>query len=381
MCPASIVLCLTFLLVASFSKPQDDFTNGNEQSDNSTVQSDPLLNYMKYRNEEMELTRCNLHKNSIKNNDEMEYESCINSTKNNCKNDSMRCEPREHIIKNLEDNNQTSTKFYINSTEINNFTLQEIKENFTKIEDKNNSILYKLNSNRIIKITFVEYRACDDSITCIQFCCPLGNILTIKGRCISRGEDNYALPNMYALPNIHGNDSEDETIDELFLTVRDPCVAKGYDREFLFPNRYLFLTNGSLYNNHDGEHISPKSYCFAIMFRDTYDVFVCENRTTLPVFISMCLLLSLPFLLLTFIIYSILPEFQNIHGYTLRAHVGSLFITYAIMCFGQVFGLSEVKYCVVLGTVYYIVPLIKNNTIKQIKFQKRRKFSNLIEKY
>ncbi|KAG5330659.1 MTH2 protein, partial [Acromyrmex charruanus] len=318
MCPPSIVLCSAFLLVASSSEPQDDFTNGNEQSDNSTMQSDPFVNSTKYQNEEVELTRCNLHKNSIKNNDEMQYESCINSTKNNCRNNSVQYvnESREYIIKNLEDDNQTSMEFYTNSTEINNFT------------------------------------ACNDSITCIQFCCPFGTILTIKGRCISHGEDNYVLPNMYALSNKHGNDSEDEMVDELFLTVRDPCVAKGYDREFLFPNTYLFLTNGSLYNNHDGEHISPKSYCFAIMFRDTYDVFVCDNRTTFPVFVSMCLLLSLPFLLLTFIIYSILPEFQNIHGYTLRAHVGSLFITYAIMCFAQVFGLGEVKYCVVLAYIF-----------------------------
>jgi len=152
MCPASIVLCLTFLLVASFSKSQDDFTNGNEQSDNST-QSDPLLNYMKYRNEEMELTRCNLHKNSIKNNNKMQYESCINSTNNNCKNDSEQYESREYIIKNHEDNNQTSMEFYANSTEINDFTLQEINENLTKTENKNNSILYKFH---IVQIQFQQ---------------------------------------------------------------------------------------------------------------------------------------------------------------------------------------------------------------------------------
>ncbi|KYN26781.1 G-protein coupled receptor Mth2 [Trachymyrmex cornetzi] len=360
MCLPSIVLYFAFLLVASFSEPQDDFTNGNEQSDNSTVQSDPLVNSTKYRNEEIRLTRFNSQKNSIKNNDKMQHESCINSTNNNCKNDSVRYESRDHIIKNVEDNNQTSMKFYANSTEINDFTLQEINKNLTKTEDKNDSISYKLNSNRIIETTFVEYRACNDNITCIQFCCPFGNILTMKGRCVSRREDNNALPSMYALPNMyallnlneHENDSEDETVDELFLTIRDPCVAKGYDHEFFFPNTYLFLTNGSLYNNHDGEHISPKSYCFAIMFRDTYDVIVCDDRTTLPVFVSLCLLLSLPFLLLTFIIYSILPEFQNIHGYTLRAHVGSLFITYVIMCFGQVFGFGEVKYCVALEKLY-----------------------------
>ncbi|KYQ54879.1 G-protein coupled receptor Mth2 [Trachymyrmex zeteki] len=343
MCPPSIVLCFAFLFVTSFSESQDDFTNGNEQSDNLTVQSDPLVNSIKYRNEEMKLTRSS-QKNSIKNNDEMQYESCINSTKNNCKNDSVGYESRENIIKNHKDNNQTSMEFCTNSTDINDFTLQEINKNLTKTEDKNNSISYKLDSNRIIKTTF-QYEACNDDITCIQFCCPFGNILmTTKGRCIS------------PLPNKHGNDSQDKTVDELFLTIHDPCVSKGYDRKFLFPNTYLFLTNGYLYNNHDGELILPESYCFAILFRDNrniYDVIVCDNQTTLPIFVSICLLLSLPFLLLTFIIYSILPEFQNIHGYTLRAHVGSLFITYAIMCFGQVSGLDELTlYCVPLAYIF-----------------------------
>jgi len=351
---SSIVLCFTFLLVTSFSEFQEDFTNGDEQSDNSTMQSDSLVNSTKYQNEEMELARCNSHENSVKNKNQMQYESCINSTKNNCKNDSVLYESREHIIKNHEDNNQTSMEFCTNSTEINNFTLPEINENFTKTEDKNNSISYKHDdSNRIVKTIFVKNEECTDNITCIQLCCQNGYNLTVKGRCVEqtmRGENKYTLPNIYALPNKQKNDSEDQISDELFLTVRDPCIAEGYGRQFVSANTYLFLTNGSLYTV-TGEFISPKSYCFAILFRNVYDVIICNNQTKLPVYVSVCHLLSLPFLLLTFIVYSILPELRNVHGYTLRAHVGSLFITYAIIYFGQqVSGLAEMKYCVALGT-------------------------------
>ncbi|XP_018358184.1 PREDICTED: G-protein coupled receptor Mth2-like [Trachymyrmex cornetzi] len=365
MCLSSILLCFAFLLVASFSEPQDDFTNGNEQSDNSTVQTDPLVNSTKYRNEEIRLTRFNSQKNSIKNNDKMQHESCINSTNNNCKNDSVRYESRDHIIKNVEDNNQTSMKFYANSTEINDFTLQEINKNLTKTEDKNDSIPYKLNSNRTIETTLVEYRACNNSITCIQFCCPFGNIV-VEGRCISRGEDNYALPNIYALLNLneHENDYEDETVDELVFTVHDPCIAKGHIHKFLYPNTYFFLTNGDLFTYSDYV-ILPKDYCFAILSGDIYSVIICESvyddddrddsTITPSVFSSVTIniLLSLLFLLLTFIIYSILPIFQTIHNYTMRTHVGSLFIAYAIMCFGQFFKLNELKYCVALAYIFY----------------------------
>ncbi|XP_018056323.1 PREDICTED: G-protein coupled receptor Mth2-like isoform X1 [Atta colombica] len=353
---SSIVLCFAFLLVASFSEFQEDFTNGDEQSENSTMQSDSLVNSTKYQNEEMELARCNSYENSVKNKNQMQYESCINSTKNNCKNDSVLYESREHIIKNHEDNNQTSMEFCTNSTEINNFTLPEINENFIKTEDKNNSISYKHDdSNRTIKTIFVKNDECTDNITCIQLCCQNGYNLTVKGRCVEqtmRGENKYTLPNLYALPNKQKNDSEDEISDELFLTVRDPCIAEGYGRQFVFANTYLFLTNGSLYTV-TGEFISPKSYCFAILFRNVYDVIICNNQTKLPVYVSVCHLLSLPFLLLTFIVYSILPELRNVHGYTLRAHVGSLFITYAIIYFGQqVSGLAEMKYCVALAYIF-----------------------------
>ncbi|KYN32649.1 G-protein coupled receptor Mth2 [Trachymyrmex septentrionalis] len=314
----SIVLCFALLLVASLSEFQEDFTNSDEQSDNSTMQSDFL----------------------------------VNSTKNNCKNDSVRYESREHIIKNLEDNNQTSMEFCTNSTEINNFTLPEINETFTKTED--NSISYKYDdSHTTVKTIFVKKEECNDNIACIQLCCNFGYNLTIKGRCIEHlGENKYTLQNMYALPNKQKNDSEDEISDKLFLTVRDPCVEQGYGRQFIYANTYLLLTNGSLYTV-TGEFISPKSYCFAIMFRKVYDVIICTGQTKLPVYISACHLLSLPFLLLTFIVYSVLPELRNMHGYALRAHVGSLFITYAIIYPGQqVSGFAELKSCVPLEKLY-----------------------------
>ncbi|KYM98016.1 G-protein coupled receptor Mth2 [Cyphomyrmex costatus] len=326
MYPSNIVFCFVFLLVASFSKSQGDFTNGNEQSDNSTVQSDPLVNSTEYRNEEIELTQCNSHENSIKNG-EVQYESCTNSTKNNCK-------------------NQTSMESCMNSTDINNSTLQNINENLTKTEDKNISISVELYQNQDkITVDTDTYKVCsDNNVTCIQLCCPLTNNLTVKGRCIYHGEENFALPNIYTFKN----DSKDETLNTLFVTVRDPCVETGYGRRMLSANTYLFLTNGSLYLS-NGEFISPKSYCFAILLRKIYDVIVCTNETKLPIYVSVCQLVSLPFLLLTFIIYSILPDLQNMHGYTLRAHVGSLFITYAIMYVGQqISGLAEKSYCVEL---------------------------------
>jgi len=309
----------------------------NEQNDNSTVLYDSIISSVGYQNDkrEMELTRCNSRENSIKNDDEMQYESCINSTKNDRKNHNSD-EPRGHIVKNHEENNQMESHALTlqNSTETNDSTLQEINENLY-----NNSI--------------VSYEACDN-VTCIQLCCPFGNrLMTIQGECVA---GNYSFPAMY------GNDFEDKKFDKLFLTVRDPCIVQGFGRRLLNASEYLFLVNGSLSYLNPKTLILPTSYCLAILNRNIYDVIVCTSQFKMPIYISACFLLSLPFLLLTFVIYSILPELQNMHGYILRAHVASLFITNAIEYVSRnVSGLATKNYCTALGTA--CVNYIYNNAV------------------
>ncbi|XP_071649039.1 G-protein coupled receptor Mth2-like isoform X1 [Temnothorax longispinosus] len=360
MCPPNIVLwCFVLLLVASFSKSQINFTNGDERSDNSMVRYHPLISsvkYFKYRNDEMESTQCNSCKNSIKNGDEMQYESRVNSTKNaDRKNDdSMWYESREHIIKNREQSNQMSMESYANSTEINvtDSTLQK-EENLTKVESESDSTPNELYGNSTTDdydnttAVIVPYKACDN-VTCIQLCCPFGDNLTSRGKCVADGPGNYSFPRVFAY-NFKG-----KRLNELFrLTVHDPCVLQGLERGQLNYHGYVFLNNGSLYLGPDTPLILPTSYCVAILQRNIYDTIVCANQIKVPIYISACLLISLPFLLLTFIVYSILPELQNMHGYTLRAHVASLFVTYAIMYFGQQnFELSEWRYCVPLAYIF-----------------------------
>lgn len=301
-------------------------------------------------------TQCSSCKNSFKN-DKVQYVSqIVNSTRNNRKNDSMQYESHGHIIKNHGQSNQISMEIrylHVNSTDINDIILQDINGNFTKTKDENNPASNKFygNSNtdeyNNITATIIPYEACDD-ITCIQLCCPFGNELTVRGMCVA-GQGIYYFPNI----STYGNDSEDKRLNELFpLTVHDPCVLQGVGRRLVNSNIYGFLFNGSLYSLLvPGELLSPMSYCLAILNREIYDVIICTNQTKIPIYISACLLVSLPFLLLTFVVYSILPKLQNIHGYTLRAYIASLFITYMIMYFGQqISGLAEWRYCVLLGT-------------------------------
>ncbi|XP_011171921.2 G-protein coupled receptor Mth2 [Solenopsis invicta] len=157
--------------------------------------------------------------------------------------------------------------------------------------------------------------------------------------------DSFYLPKL--------NKCKDGSDDPLFyLTVHDPCISRGFERRLLPFNEYLFLTDGSLYQG-PNKFILPSDFCLASFNRDIYEVIVCTNQTKYPIYVSACLLVSLPFLLLTFVVYSILPELQNIHGYTIRAYAGSLFITYTIMYCGQQVSELQVdeKTCIILAYI------------------------------
>lgn len=344
--PSSFVLWyFVFLLVAVSSEFRDDSTIVDEQSNNSTMQYEFLVDSMKYRYDEMKSILCNSRENSIKKNDEeMQYEFHINSTKN----DLVRYKPRGHIIRNREESNQMSMESRSNSTE-------SFNESLTKTEDESNSTSYEFGNTNDYNSghnmgTIVPYEECNN---CIQLCCPFGNRLTIQGQCVA-GSNNYSFPNVYK----YDNDSEDKTLDKLFqLTVHNPCVVQELGQHLLHPKAYLILPNGSVYQG-PGKLILASSYCLAIFNRYIYDVIACTSQTKAPIYISACLLVSLPFLLLTFVVYSVLPELQNIHGYTLRAQVASLFITYIIMYMGQqMTDLATKDYCIPLGTacINYII--------------------------
>lgn len=347
MYPSSVVLwCHMLLFVAPFSYSLGNSTNNDEQRNNLTVH-DFFVNSVKDQDDEMQQYR--LHENSTKNDNDTQYESHINS------NDSeYLIRYYEHILKFYEEDDQMFMTSRVNSTEIsdtNDSTLRASDKNLMKIGRENNSISDELYENMTsddynsTMVTIVSHEACENK-TCIQLCCPFGDRLTSEKKCVA-GQTNYSFPDVYQ------NGSEKRKLNELFqLTVRNPCILQRSAHRVLDSNEYSFLVNGSVYLDR-GELISSTSYCLAILDRDIYNAIACMIPVIFPAHIPICLLVSLPFLLLTFVVYSILPEVQNVHNYTLRVYIASLFIINLIIFLIQQFPeLSERKYCVPLGIAY-----------------------------
>ncbi|XP_012529841.1 G-protein coupled receptor Mth2 isoform X2 [Monomorium pharaonis] len=264
---------------------------------------------------------------------EMQYKLDVNSTKSNRKNDnnSKQYASREYITTDCKRNKQI--EFDANSTEINDAMLQEI-EYFFKTKNESNSTSHEdgnFHTNNNIKVIFVPNEECDN-VSCIQFCCPFTDKLTMEGNCVEKGNGSFFFPPLIA----YAKASEHVIFN---VTFHDPCVLKGFQHSLLDLQIYNFYENGTIGDPNTNKLISSTDYCFAILNQSNYDVIICNEtkknikneKTKFRLYLyGTCVLVSLPFLLLTFVIYSILPEFQNIHGYILRALVASLFILNAM---------------------------------------------------
>ncbi|XP_012529833.1 G-protein coupled receptor Mth2 [Monomorium pharaonis] len=327
---SKIFCCFMLLFGVLSSESQGNSTESDDQKRNLMVQINLLESSMIYSNDKS--SQHDAIKNSIKN-IEMQYKLYVNSTKNNIKNDNdwKRYESREYIKADCERSKQMELD--ANFSEINDSMLQEIEylfktkneSNSTSCEDEN------FHTNNNIEVIFVSNEECDN-VSCIQLCCPFTDKLTING-CVEKGNGSFFFPPFIA----YANSSEHVIFN---VTFHDPCVLQGFQHSLFNSKIYDFYEDGTIGDPTTNKSISSTDYCFAIVHQNNYDVIVCneikkkkKKKTFYLYLYGTATLISLPFLLLTFVIYSILPDLRNIHGYILRAHVASLFVFNAIYIF------------------------------------------------
>ncbi|XP_011636120.1 G-protein coupled receptor Mth2-like isoform X1 [Pogonomyrmex barbatus] len=332
-----VLWCCALLFVASSSEPRGNSTTTSyEQNNNSTMQYEIHANISTTnRNGNEQLVRYNVRENSTKN----DYNDDYYGDKDD---DSIQHEFHSHSTK--DHNDEISLGLGLNSTKIDdkyNSTSRKLYGDLMQVEERNNFTLYiplEETNGKDIEKNVVPYETCDND-NCIQFCCPLGSRL-IKNRCVAEG-GNYPFPDIYMYEQAIDDPSKrrSEKLDQAFhrLTIYDPC--QNLDRFPLEPDKYkeddyVFFINGSLYQPYFKKFTE---YCLAVL-DDKYDILVClepsESETIEQPQVygfPIGLIVSLPFLLTTFVVYTILPELWNMHGYTLRGYIGSLFVAYTVL--------------------------------------------------
>lgn len=77
---------------------------------------------------------------------------------------------------------------------------------------------------------------------------------------------------------------------------------------------------------------------------------------------------SIPFLALTFIVYAILPDLQNVHGMSLMCYVCGLAGTFAGMALIQMEYAGKDRVCFLLGPITYFLIMFSFFWLNVISF-------------
>ncbi|XP_029163366.1 uncharacterized protein LOC114934824 [Nylanderia fulva] len=382
-------LCSVLLLVISSSKSQQNSIN---EDDNLTIRyeinTDSTTNY----NDEIITLRHDLHKKFI-NNTQNDKEFHTNGNRED--DDLIQHKRSEHLMQNKDDK-QKSMKSNTNSTNINhkrNFTAQEGYENVIKKNDSKSLEVFKNSSKNANETIIVPNEMCHND-TCIRLCCFLGYRL-VDDNCIPEGIE-------YIFPKVYTNDSTQskKKVNELFqLSIYDLCKKKDYNllfKDFQYEYDYKIFTNGSIYlidseimiSNNGFIYLTDSKmfvdsilYCFDVVEGSKFQVIFCSETTdkikevtdkkplifdTQIIRVS-AYIVSILLLGSVFLVYSILPELRNRHGFMLCNHSGASFFAYGIDIVYSFNKSDDVQYpvCVTIGRRIQFVTKKRQTTRKK----------------
>ncbi|XP_031355939.1 G-protein coupled receptor Mth2-like isoform X2 [Photinus pyralis] len=180
--------------------------------------------------------------------------------------------------------------------------------------------------------------------SCIRKCCGLGYAMINETCQPLNNTSEYFYFNVY-----NGDRRTTVGVDNYYLIMGEICGERGYYRlvqQTYTEDTYYIQENGNMYlpylNDSNGETLTPDRYCLEVFIDDVMDRnltgLVCfheERKLADPVY-SFGMIISMPFLLLTFLVYAVLPD-RNLHGKCLMCYVITLFGAYAFLVFIQLY--------------------------------------------
>ncbi|CAL1687355.1 unnamed protein product [Lasius platythorax] len=377
MCGKSLTLWYCMLpLIASLSAHRSNSTSDEKEDNYSTVPYQLGVNTMRNYDDERDLGWYSVHENFTKDNGNMHNAYSINSTNNYREDeDLIQYKFRAHSAKNHENGSQImpvdSRTISTEAGGKTNFILREIHENSTRINDKNDSTSqdFSKNLNRDNdKNNIISPKICDN-ITCIRLCCPFGNRI-IDGECIAEQGNFIFLQNIYGYINDSLQNKSNRVDEGFFLIVHNPCQRIYY---YFDPRKVMFFANGSIYIPSYNTIVDSTSYCLAVTNVNIFNVYICpeiakeiikktenQNKAIFPIatnstniIVLVCAhLVIMLFALMMFIVYSILPELRNIHGFILCGYSGFVFVGYTVELMNALISKDVMGYSICIASAF-----------------------------
>ncbi|XP_031622142.1 G-protein coupled receptor Mth2-like [Contarinia nasturtii] len=226
------------------------------------------------------------------------------------------------------------------------------KDQYTKVN-------YKLEKGeeRVFVEPYIRGCVCNKK-PCIRLCCPIGMFFdaTIIGS--QKCQPHSAAKGFTADLIDEQNKTEKITLDDHFAFVNDrPC-----NRVYLASNYNVTITQrGFIF--FENNTIPHQKYCLKASLNketniSTLDLAMCftnqdklETRYTI---LPYGMLLSVPFILATILVYICLPELRNLHGKCLLCYLIGLIIGYTAMALVQLNGMNYVEPLICKSVGYLI---------------------------
>ncbi|XP_066587466.1 G-protein coupled receptor Mth2-like [Prorops nasuta] len=185
---------------------------------------------------------------------------------------------------------------------------------------------------------------------CIPLCCPPNHKVT-QDRCIPSNE-------IWQFPPVHSTNFTLTNLtvhsDYFQFFTWNPC--QGEQRYDLNPDefpddKFFLLENGSVFQTSFKYMVDYSRYCFGAVGNNSrkYHVIMCfddeippgvvvpeDDNLIIKFDFPIGMIISVPFLLVTFLVYTLIPDLRNMHGNTLRCYIGPLIVAYISLAVLQI---------------------------------------------
>jgi len=201
---------------------------------------------------------------------------------------------------------------------------------------------------------------------CIRKCCPEGHTLTEEMNCVP---SNLTLLHPFAPQFIDEDTNKPVKNVDVYRLYGSPCSSGSYllDPQANVEDRFSLLLSGILSAPAEGNFTVAK-YCIEafekqeailpLLCFDEEDIKPDTHYTEIHLLYPIGLIISVPFLFATFLVYAVISELRNLHGKCLMCHVSSLLTAYVFLAVIQLggFRLSH-EFCLSCGKCSWYVIL------------------------
>ncbi|XP_037933024.1 G-protein coupled receptor Mth2-like isoform X2 [Teleopsis dalmanni] len=188
-----------------------------------------------------------------------------------------------------------------------------------------------------------HYRGCICKVKpCINFCCPWGTIYNSNlSSCVNTSEEHqWPEPTI----NITLPDSSLKTVNifEQFAVQNfRPCkIMFSLIPEMYYYDGWELFSNGTMFRLDDEIYFVKNEFCLVPTVVNETDLFykinpanckVSSEYGTMKIINAYAMLFSIPFMVLTIVVYLLIPELRNQHGKSLVCYLMGLIVGYTLL--------------------------------------------------